>query len=182
MFTVRVSEHRDRVVRALGGLVRARVVSAAVAGSLTVTSLLWVLGMAPATAAQGPTRIFVAVHDSTGAPVTDLAAADFLIRVDGADRQILSVTPATTPLSIVLFTDQLGLTSTIRLTDLGEPLAAFLTTFRGPCGGSGGSASFRFKGAPQPFRTRFPIPGPANPRRPKLGPGWGAFPSQFGVV
>ena len=153
MFTVRLSEHRDRVVRAFGGFVRARALRAAVAGSLAVTSILSASGMTPATAAQGPTRIFVAVHDSTGVPVIDLTASDFLIRVDGADRQILSVTRATTPLSIVILTDQLGLTSSYPLSDLRESLFEFVRTLRSAHAETG-FALLTFDGAPN-LRARF---------------------------
>ena len=153
MFIERVSDQRGPFLRALGGLPRARAANAALAGSLAVASLLWVSGNTPATAAQGQTRIFVAVHDNTGAPVIDLTASDFLIRVDGGDRQILSVTRATTPLSIVLLTDQLGLTSTYPLTDLREALAAFVTTIRG-ASGEARFALLTFDGAPN-LRTRF---------------------------
>jgi hypothetical protein len=153
MFIERVSEQRDRVFRGLGGLPRARAANAALAGSLAVASLLWASGNTLATAAQGQTRIFVAVHDDTGAPVIDLTGSDFLIRVDGGDRQILSVTRATTPLSVVLLTDQLGLTSTYPLTDLREALAAFVTTIRG-AGAEARFALLTFDGAPN-LRTRF---------------------------
>jgi hypothetical protein len=158
MFIVHLAEYRKRVSTALGRRLRARASNAALAGSLAVALLLWVSGSAPATAAQGPTRIFVAVQDSTGAPVTDLAASDFLIRIDGADRQILSVTRATTPLSIVLLTDQLGLTSSYPLSDLRDGLAEFVRTIRG-ASAEARFALLTFDGAPN-LRTRFDS-GPA---------------------
>ena len=158
MVIVRFSQFRDRVCSPLGGFLRACTLNAAATGSLAVMSLLWVAGMAPATAAQDRERVFVAVHDSTGAPVTDLTSSDFLIRIDGADRQILSVTRATTPLSIVLLTDQLGLTSSYPLSDLRDGLAEFVRTIRG-ASAEARFALLTFDGAPN-LRTRFDS-GPA---------------------
>ncbi len=102
---------------------------AIIGGALASAGLLW--GAASAPSAQGRDRVFVAVHDSRGAPVTDLTANDFLIRIDGADQQLISVTRATMAPSIVILTDQLGLTSAYPLTDLREGLAQFVKTIRG---------------------------------------------------
>jgi hypothetical protein len=130
MFIVSWAKVRERVSRALDLRLRARAPTAALAGSLAVTSLLWVSANTPATAAQGQTRLFVAVHDNAGAPVVDLTASDFLIRIDGVDQELVSVTRATTPLSIVILTDALGLTSMYPMRDLREGLAGFVAAIR----------------------------------------------------
>lgn len=50
--------------------------------------------------------IFVSVLDATsGAPVTDMTAADFAIREDGQDRQVVSARLSTQPLQIVMLAD-----------------------------------------------------------------------------
>jgi len=117
---------------------RACRVHAAIAASLTLLSVLWVVGRPATMSAQGRERIFLAIHDSTGAPVTDLTASDFLIRIDGVDQELLSATRATTPLSIVILTDALGLTSMYPMRDLREGLAGFVTAIRA------GSSDARF--------------------------------------
>jgi VWFA-related protein len=81
-------------------------------------------------AAQNRERIFAVVHDATGAPVADLTPADFVIRIDGADQEVISVARTTEPPSIVLLTDQLGLTNSYPVTDLREALLAFVRTIR----------------------------------------------------
>jgi hypothetical protein len=97
---------------------------------LMASSLCWVAGAPAGVSAQAQERIFITVHDSTGAPVTDLTPNDFLIRIDGVNRELVSARRAETPPSIVILTDQLGLTSSYPLTDLREGLATFVRTIR----------------------------------------------------
>ena len=49
--------------------------------------------------------IYVSVLDSKGAAVTGLGAADFAVREDTVEREVLRATPATDPLDIVLLVD-----------------------------------------------------------------------------
>jgi hypothetical protein len=68
---------------------------------LTVV-LLW----APAPRAQAvPHSMYVSVLNDDGAPVPDLGPADFVIREDNLAREILSVGPVTTPMSVALLVD-----------------------------------------------------------------------------
>ncbi len=130
----------------------------AIGAAIGAAAALWIAGGHGPISAQAPDRVFLAVHDSTGTPVTDLTSNDFLIQIDGVSQELLSVGRATTPLSIVIATDQLGLTSTYPLRDLREGLAAFVKTIRT---GSDGAAVavLTFDGSPN-LRARFDS-GPA---------------------
>ena len=81
-------------------------------------------------ALAAPERVFVTVLDAQGAPLTDLRAADFTVRVDDVDQKVLSAAPAATPASIVLLTDQLGLNATYTPVEIREAMAAFVKTIR----------------------------------------------------
>jgi VWFA-related protein len=60
----------------------------------------------PPQASDGRTRdVYVSVVDSKGVAVTGLTAADFVVREDGAAREVLRAGPATEPLDIVLLVD-----------------------------------------------------------------------------
>ena len=50
-------------------------------------------------------EIYASVIDEAGAPVTALAATDFVVREDGVQREILRVSPATDPLRIAVLVD-----------------------------------------------------------------------------
>jgi hypothetical protein len=62
---------------------------------------------ASAARTQGDDKtIFVSVLDATsGAPITDMTTADFAIREDGQDRQVVSARLSTQPLHIVMLAD-----------------------------------------------------------------------------
>jgi VWFA-related protein len=53
----------------------------------------------------GERQILVTVADQNKVPITGLTAADFAIREDGVDREIVRAAPATDPAYIVLTTD-----------------------------------------------------------------------------
>jgi VWFA-related protein len=60
----------------------------------------------PAQASDGRTRdIYVSVVDSKGVAATGLTAADFRVREDGANREVLRAEPAQDPLDVVLLVD-----------------------------------------------------------------------------
>ena len=77
-------------------------------GFLTLAGLL-ALALAPALGAWEQTAadktIFVAVLDADGKPVKDIALGEILIREDGVDREVISVSPATQPLYVSLLVD-----------------------------------------------------------------------------
>src|SRR4029453_11841355 len=52
--------------------------------------------------------VFVSVLDKSGAPVTDLAADDFIIKEGGKDREIVGASMSTAPLRIAVVVDDNG--------------------------------------------------------------------------
>lgn len=61
--------------------------------------------------AQGGERsMYVSVLDSTEAPVQGLSPTDFVIEEDGAEREVLRVRPATTPMQVTVLVDTSGQT------------------------------------------------------------------------
>jgi len=67
--------------------------------------LVLLAGAEPA-ATQGASRtIFVSVVDGNGKPVTDMTVADFAIREDQVDREVLSAKKSEQPMAIALLVD-----------------------------------------------------------------------------
>ncbi|HXT68621.1 MAG TPA: hypothetical protein VN700_02640 [Vicinamibacterales bacterium] len=58
--------------------------------------------------AANPMTVFVSVTDRRHVPMDDLVAADFLIKEDGKERQVLSVGRASRPLQVVVLVDDNG--------------------------------------------------------------------------
>lgn len=64
------------------------------------------LALAPSPALQSkPTDIYVSVVDDKGDPATGLTAADFHVKEDGVDREVLKAGPATEPLTVAFLVD-----------------------------------------------------------------------------
>ncbi len=106
-------------------------------------SIAWAVSIAVAVlvapalpAAIDPQKIYVAVADNRGRPVRDLTAADFRVAIDDTVQEIISVAPATEPLSVVLLTDRLGLGAAYTPFDLARSLRTFVKTVTSAVAGS----------------------------------------------
>lgn len=75
--------------------------------SLTITALAAGVLVLPASAQRPAVQqhAFVTVVDANGQPVTDLGAADFVVREDGVAREVLGVGPAAMPSPISVLVD-----------------------------------------------------------------------------
>jgi VWFA-related protein len=62
----------------------------------------------PARVADVTRQIYISATDPSGAPVTDLAAADISIKEGGKDRPVESLKPATGPMHIAVLVDDAG--------------------------------------------------------------------------
>ncbi len=74
--------------------------------------------------------VYVSVADSAGKPVTDVTAADFVVREDGVVREVLKVAPATAPLQIALLVDDSAV-SAPAIQRLREGVEAFVAALKG---------------------------------------------------
>ena len=76
---------------------------------LLALAALFAVALAPGLGAWGQTAadktIFVSVVDDAGKPLKDLGLGDILIREDGADREVISISPAKDPLYVALLVD-----------------------------------------------------------------------------
>ena len=63
------------------------------------------LAAATAPSQANQKTVFVSVVDEKGKPVTDMAAADFAIREDTTDREVVAVKKTDTPVSVALLVD-----------------------------------------------------------------------------
>jgi VWFA-related protein len=77
-----------------------------------------------------PQQVYVSVVDSRGAPITGLTAADFVVREDGATRELLDARPAEEPLTVALLIDDSEATRDATVY-LREGLAGFLERLQG---------------------------------------------------
>lgn len=83
-------------------------------------------------AAQAAERVlYVSVFDEkTRAPITGLRTTDFVVREDGASREVLRVGPATTPMPIAVIVDN-SEAATDAIADLRKALGAFFRDIDG---------------------------------------------------
>ena len=58
--------------------------------------------------AETPRKVYISAVDASGAPVTDLTAADIAVKEDGKDRQVASLARATEQMDVHLFVDDNG--------------------------------------------------------------------------
>jgi hypothetical protein len=102
------------------------------------TLALSALAMHPPVRAARPAHdhVYVAVTDGKGKPVAGLTAADFKVAIDDTDQEILSVAPATDPVSVVIITDRLGLEPSYNNFVVHHALAGFVKGIRAGLPGS----------------------------------------------
>src|SRR3954468_18092261 len=97
-------------------------------------AICWsVASIKAAPAQRGDVRnrdIYVSAVDRQGAPVTGLTAADFVVKEDGAAREVLAAKPATEPMQIAVLIDDSSAASDAT-SFLREGLLAFLERMRG---------------------------------------------------
>lgn len=103
------------------------VVFRALTGGVAVALLA--LSQHPVAAEQARERVLYATafEPNTHKPVANLGPADFVVREDGVAREVLRVTPATTPMPIALLVDNTQATSNA-ISDIRRAISAFLTT------------------------------------------------------
>src|SRR5262245_19563960 len=70
--------------------------------------------------------VYASVLDQAGAPVTDLAVRDFVVRENSSDREVLRVSLATEPLELAVLVDTSQAVEPF-ITDLRRGLTEFLT-------------------------------------------------------
>ena len=77
--------------------------------TLGVAAAVIVAGAAAAQEAGPTTRtVYVSAVDGEGVPVTDLTAADFRVREDGKDREVVRAELATEPMHVAIVVDDNG--------------------------------------------------------------------------
>jgi len=95
-----------------------------------VAAALIVLPSSTVKAHADKKRMFVSVTDAKGKPVKGLTKDDFMVKLDGADQEVLSVQPATEPASIVILTDRLGIVATYPAYEAHAALGMFVKGIR----------------------------------------------------
>jgi hypothetical protein len=58
-------------------------------------------------------QVYISAVDSSGAPVTDLTAADIAVKEGGKERQVASLQPAVAPMQVASLVDVYLLTYTL---------------------------------------------------------------------
>jgi hypothetical protein len=100
----------------------ARVAAGSVAALLCTAALL----------AQANERVVYvsAFDDKTRAPITGLGVRDFVVREDGAAREVLRVTPATSPMAVAILVDNTQ-AATNHIADIRRGLQSFVKALDG---------------------------------------------------
>ncbi len=87
---------------------------------------------APSVAAQANERVLYvnAFDEKTRAPITGLGVSDFVVREDGAAREVLRVTPATSPMAVAILVDNTQ-AATNSIADIRRALQTFVKALDG---------------------------------------------------
>jgi hypothetical protein len=103
-------------------------VSSVAVGSVSSVAV----GSVSSVAAQARERVlYINAYDSdTHKPVTGLGVRDFVIREDGREREVLRVTPATSPMPVALLIDNTQ-AATSAIADIRLAVTAFITAAEG---------------------------------------------------
>jgi hypothetical protein len=79
---------------------------------LLAASALMPTGRATVNTASAPAevtrKVYISATDSTGAPVTDLTAADIAVKEGGKERAVVSLQPAAAPMQVAILVDDAG--------------------------------------------------------------------------
>jgi hypothetical protein len=79
---------------------------------LLAASALMPAGRATVNTASAPAevtrKVYISATDSTGAPVTDLTAADIAVKEGGKERAVVSLQPAAAPMQVAILVDDAG--------------------------------------------------------------------------
>lgn len=107
-------------------------------GCISLTVALAALAIQPArvTATDAQNRVYVGVADKKGKPVPGMTAADFKVAIDDREQEVLSVVPATEPVSVVIITDRLGLDPAYSTFAVQRALSGFVKAVRAANPGS----------------------------------------------
>ena len=95
---------------------------------MLVFAILAYPGLARAQTQEG--AIYASVLDRSGTPLPALTVADFIVREDGVQREVLAVGPATDPLRIAVLVDTSQATAP-HIGDLRNALRGFFAALRG---------------------------------------------------
>jgi len=102
---------------------------AGLAFRIAVSFLAFALSAPPAFGQADERTVYASVVDRDGEPVLDLTIKDFIVREDGAAREIVRVAKDDDPLQIALLVDNSAVMRP-RLTQLRKAAAAFVTATR----------------------------------------------------
>ena len=102
------------------------------AGSVAVVCAAGTALSVPAVARQANERVAYvhAFDEKTRAPITGLGVRDFVVREDGAAREVLSVTPAKTPMAVAVLVDNTQ-AATNSIADIRRALQSFVKSLDG---------------------------------------------------
>jgi hypothetical protein len=81
------------------------------ASAMTLTSLATATVDGVPVRGEVTRKVYISASDASGAPVTDLTAADITVKEGGKDRPVASLEPAVGPMQIAILVDDVGMGS-----------------------------------------------------------------------